>query len=107
VVDGESALVTGERLRPHVLLLDIGLPGKSGYDVAREVRASAWGEHVFIVALTGWGSSSDRQRTREAGFDRHLVKPVQPDALLKLVPPGRSCTGFFFPFGAIRFNHGV
>ncbi|MEY4547396.1 MAG: hypothetical protein RL685_3591 [Pseudomonadota bacterium] len=89
VVDGESALVTGERLRPQVLLLDIGLPGKSGYDVAREVRASSWGEHVFIVALTGWGSSSDRERTREAGFDRHLVKPVQPDALLELVAEHR------------------
>jgi len=85
VVDGESALSTGERLRPQVLLLDIGLPGKSGYDVAREVRASEWGKGIFIVALTGWGSAEDRVRTKAAGFDRHLVKPIQPDALLELL----------------------
>jgi DNA-binding response OmpR family regulator len=85
VVDGDTALTTGGRLRPQVILLDIGLPGKTGYEVAREVRATTWGEQAFIVALTGWGSAEDRVRTREAGFDRHLVKPVQPDALLKLI----------------------
>ncbi len=90
VADGDAALLTGERLRPQVVLLDIGLPGKTGYEVAREARATTWGERAFIVALTGWGSAEDRERTRAAGFDRHLVKPVQPKALLDLIAERRD-----------------
>lgn len=93
VVDGDAALVTGERLRPEVVLLDIGLPGKSGYEVAREMRATAWGASAFIVALTGWGSAEDRERTREAGFNHHLVKPVQPETLLALIAEQREAGG--------------
>ena len=83
--DGESALSLGAQLEPQVILLDIGLPGMSGYDVAREVRSSSWGKDTRIVALTGWGNADDRVRSKEAGIDRHLVKPVQPNALMALL----------------------
>jgi len=83
--DGESALGLGAQLEPQVILLDIGLPGISGYEVARRVRSSSWGERTSIVALTGWGNADDRVRSKEAGIDRHLVKPVQPGALLALL----------------------
>jgi signal transduction histidine kinase/ActR/RegA family two-component response regulator len=83
--DGESALVLGAQFQPQVILLDIGLPGISGYDVARQVRSSSWAERTRIVALTGWGSSDDRARSKGAGIDHHLVKPVKPDALLALL----------------------
>lgn len=83
--DGETALTLAAELEPRVILLDIGLPGMSGYDVAREVRRTAWGGRTAIVALTGWGSPDDRARSKEAGFDRHLVKPVNPRALIALL----------------------
>ena len=88
--DGESALVLVARVQPRVILLDIGLPGMSGYDVARQVRDSSWGAQVLIVALTGWGSAEDRARSRAAGVDRHLVKPVDPEALMALIAEFRS-----------------
>jgi DNA-binding response OmpR family regulator len=88
--DGESALALGEQVQPRVILLDIGLPGISGYEVAREVRRSSWGEQVLIVALTGWGSTQDRVRSKQAGIDRHMVKPVNPDLLLALIAEFRS-----------------
>jgi signal transduction histidine kinase/ActR/RegA family two-component response regulator len=83
--DGESALLLAAQLEPQVILLDIGLPGISGYEVARQVRSSSWGQQARIVALTGWGSANDRIRSKEAGIDRHLVKPVQPSALMALL----------------------
>jgi signal transduction histidine kinase/CheY-like chemotaxis protein len=83
--DGESALLLAAQLEPQVILLDIGLPGISGYDVARQVRSSSWGQRARIVALTGWGNAEDRIRSKEAGIDRHLVKPVQPGVLMALL----------------------
>ncbi|HEU4577683.1 MAG TPA: ATP-binding protein [Polyangiaceae bacterium] len=83
--DGESALSLAAQFEPQVILLDIGLPGISGYDVARQVRSSGWGARARIVALTGWGNADDRVRSRDAGIDRHLVKPVQPSALMALL----------------------
>jgi two-component system CheB/CheR fusion protein len=83
--DGESALTLGAQIEPQVILLDIGLPDISGYEVARRARGASWGKHVRIVALTGWGNPDDRVRSKEAGIDRHLVKPVQPDALMALL----------------------
>src|SRR5262249_31282293 len=85
VFDGDAAITAIEELRPDVALLDIGMPGANGYEVARRVRERPWGEHVYLVALTGWSQPADRRRTAEAGFDAHLVKPVPPEALERLL----------------------
>jgi DNA-binding response OmpR family regulator len=82
--DGEQALFAEQEFKPDVLLLDIGMPKLSGYDVARRVRDARGGE-VFIVAITGWGQEEDRQRAREAGFDHHFTKPVDYAKLLDLI----------------------
>ena len=74
-----------ERLRPDAVLLDIGLPGLNGYEVCRRIRQQPWGKRMTLVALTGWGQDEDRDRSREAGFDAHMVKPVDFDALLALL----------------------
>jgi PAS domain S-box-containing protein len=79
--DGLSAVRQAEEFRPEVILLDIGLPEMNGYDVCRAIRAKPWGGSVAIVALTGWGHEQDRARSREAGFDEHLVKPLDPEGL--------------------------
>jgi PAS domain S-box-containing protein len=86
--DGPSALrrITAEM--PDVVLLDIGLPGLTGYEVARRLREHPGGEAVRIYAMTGYGQDEDRRRSREAGFDGHLVKPVIPSDLLALVDAG-------------------
>ena len=81
VHDGPAALAAVEALRPDVVLLDIGMPGMSGYEVARRLRERPGGAALRLVALTGWGAEDDRRRTREAGFDHHLVKPVAPAEL--------------------------
>jgi CheY-like chemotaxis protein len=75
--DGKSALEALRIYRPSVLLLDIGMPGMDGYDVARQVRQNAEFCDLILIALTGWGQDEDRRRTKEAGFDHHLVKPVE------------------------------
>ncbi len=79
--DGPSALAEAEGFRPEVVLLDIGMPGMDGYEVARRLRESPWSSGALLVALTGWGQESDRKRSKDAGFDRHLVKPIEPDEL--------------------------
>jgi len=71
--------------RPDVVLLDIGLPVLNGYDAARQIRAQSWGRDMVLIALTGWGQGEDRLRSREAGFDHHLVKPVDTDTMLRLL----------------------
>jgi PAS domain S-box-containing protein len=81
---GAEAIETAETFAPDLILLDIGMPQISGYDVCRMIRARPWGEKVLIIALTGWGQDEDRRRSKEAGFDGHLVKPVDPAALAKL-----------------------
>ena len=68
-----------------VALIDIGLPDFDGYDVARRIRATPQGKTAYLVALTGYGQPDDRRRAEQAGFDTHLVKPVDPDALVKLL----------------------
>jgi PAS domain S-box-containing protein len=80
--DGESALETAESFEPEVVLLDIGLPRMNGYEVARRIRQRPWGSQAALIAVTGWGKEEDRRRTLEAGFDDHLVKPVDPTVLL-------------------------
>lgn len=82
---GEEALALFDSYQPSVILLDIGMPGMNGYEVARTIRRDHPGHPVAIVALTGWGQEEDRRRSREAGFDHHLVKPVEIDALQDLL----------------------
>jgi PAS domain S-box-containing protein len=83
--DGLEALTQVEQFAPEVVILDIGLPGLNGYEVARRIRAMAGHQRVSLIALTGWGQDEDRRRTEEAGFDHHLVKPVDFDALKRLL----------------------
>jgi signal transduction histidine kinase/ActR/RegA family two-component response regulator len=96
VYDGPTALEATSSFRPAVVLLDIGMPGMDGYEVARRVRQQAALKGVTLIALTGWGQEEDRRRCRQAGFDHHLVKPVDVDALqallesLPALPPGQA-----------------
>ena len=83
--DGLEAVETAARVRPDLVLLDIGLPKINGYEAARRIREQPWGKSLVLVALTGWGQDEDRQKSREAGFDGHMVKPIDPEALTKLL----------------------
>ncbi len=83
--DGEAGLAAAAEFRPGLILMDIGMPVMDGHEAARRIRAEPWGREPFLVALTGWGAGDDRLRTQEAGFDRHMVKPVDPDALKELI----------------------
>ena len=83
--DGPEALAVAGEFRPEVVLLDIGLPGMSGYEVAEQLRGLPEFDGTLIVALTGWGQEDDRRRSRGAGIDHHLVKPVDPEALTRLL----------------------
>jgi CheY-like chemotaxis protein len=83
--DGTAALDAVHEFRPDVMFLDIGLPQIDGYEVARRVRELPEGKGLRLVALTGWGHAQARQRSREAGFDDHLVKPAAAKALRELL----------------------
>jgi CheY-like chemotaxis protein len=83
--DGREALAVFESYRPGVVILDIGMPGMDGYQVARAIRGRPDGEQIPLVAVTGWGQEEDRRRVREAGFDHHLVKPADIGALRVLL----------------------
>lgn len=83
--DGLAALQVGATFAPELALLDIGMPRLNGYDAARRIRALPWGTRLVLVALTGRSQDEDRQRSHEAGFDFHLVKPIEPAALEKLL----------------------
>ncbi|MCA1588881.1 MAG: PAS domain S-box protein [Acidobacteria bacterium] len=83
--DGIEAVEAAGRLKPDVVLLDIGLPKLNGYEAARRIRAQAGSNGVYLIALTGWGQDEDRRRSSEAGFDAHLVKPVDYEKLSKLL----------------------
>jgi PAS domain S-box-containing protein len=85
VHDGESALQAAPSFAPHLVLLDIGLPGMNGYEVARQLRSDPRLRRTCLVALTGWGSEEDRKRARDAGFDHHITKPVEVAALEPLL----------------------
>ncbi len=82
--DGSNALATAATFRPQIIFLDIGMPGMDGYEVARRLRREPNMEKVTLVALTGWGQEEDRRRSQDAGFDLHIVKPVEPEALQEL-----------------------
>ena len=83
--DGVQALEAATRTRPDLVLLDIGMPGMDGYEVARRIRSQPWGREATLVALTGWGQENDRRRSREAGFDSHCIKPLDMQRLLNLL----------------------
>ncbi|WP_010585506.1 hybrid sensor histidine kinase/response regulator [Schlesneria paludicola] len=83
--DGAEAVVAAEEFQPNVILLDIGLPKLNGYEACARIRALPGGKDVIIIALTGWGADEDRNRTRAAGFNHHIVKPVDPQLLMKML----------------------
>jgi CheY-like chemotaxis protein len=83
--NGALALESAAQHLPQVALLDIGMPLLDGYEVARRIRAQEWGKGVTLVALTGWGQDADRRRSQEAGFDSHLVKPLDLHQLTQLL----------------------
>jgi signal transduction histidine kinase/CheY-like chemotaxis protein len=88
--DGVQAVEAAAEFRPDVILLDLGLPGIDGYEVARRIREQPWSKETLLVAVTGWGQDVDRRRTREAGFDHHLVKPIDHDALGRILASASS-----------------
>jgi PAS domain S-box-containing protein len=79
--DGEAALALADRMVPEVMLLDLGMPGLSGFQLAARIRERSWGSQVTIIAITGWGQAEDRRRSLEAGFNHHLTKPIDFEAL--------------------------
>jgi CheY-like chemotaxis protein len=83
--DGEEALALAGQRKPEIVVLDVGMPKMDGCEVARRIRAESWGRDAVLVALTGWGQDADRRRSREAGFDMHLVKPVDPATICDML----------------------
>jgi CheY-like chemotaxis protein len=83
--NGPQALEKARAFRPHIVLLDIGMPGMSGYDVAKQLRAEDQFEGLVITALTGYGQAEDKRRSHEAGFNHHMTKPPNPDLLAALL----------------------
>ena len=83
--DGDAAVDMAESFRPQLVLLDIGLPKKNGYEACRLIKAMPWATDVMIIAITGWGDANAKEQASEAGFDRHFVKPVTEDLLLSAI----------------------
>ena len=83
--DGEEAVAAATAGQPDVILMDLGMPKLNGYDAARQIRAASWGQELLLIATTGWGQEDDRRRTKEVGFDHHLVKPVEMRVLHDLL----------------------
>jgi CheY-like chemotaxis protein len=88
--DGLDAVEKVGTLQPDVVLLDIGLPKLNGYEVARRLRERENGRGIVLIAVTGWGQEEDRRRSKDAGFDEHLTKPVEYDALAKILAKSES-----------------
>ncbi len=94
--DGQEALEIASEFRPDVILLDIGMPRLNGYDTCHRIREQPWGKNILIVAVTGWGQQEDRRRSTEVRFDHHMVKPVAPaelEKLLRFASPVHSANG--------------
>jgi len=83
--DGQAGVDVAGEFRPDVILLDIGLPKLNGHEASRYIREQSWGKGVVLIAVTGWGQDEDRRRSQEAGFDHHMVKPVDPKVLMKMI----------------------
>jgi signal transduction histidine kinase/CheY-like chemotaxis protein len=87
---GDEGLRIAAAFRPHAILLDLGMPDMDGYATCRELRATAWGRDIHVIAVTGWGQDEDRRKSSAVGFDAHLVKPVRPDTLARLLDDART-----------------
>ena len=85
--DGFEAVAAANAFHPDVILMDVGMPGMSGHEAARAIRREPWAVRVVLVALSGWSRDADRQRSLDAGFDHHLVKPVDPAHLMQILDP--------------------
>jgi CheY-like chemotaxis protein len=92
-VEGEEAIAMADEFLPDCVLLDLGLPGIDGYEVARRLRGRPYGAKLTLVALTGWAGKEIRVRAAEAGFDYHLVKPVNLEELERIVTAERAQSG--------------
>lgn len=88
--DGRDALAKARNFRPEIALLDIGMPGMDGYLLCRAIRSEPWGKHIIVIALTGWGQEEDRRKSEQAGFDGHLVKPVDQESLFNMITAARA-----------------
>ncbi|HEY2249597.1 MAG TPA: response regulator [Planctomycetaceae bacterium] len=88
--DGVEALALAAEFCPDLVLLDIGMPNVNGYETCRRIRAESWGRTMTLVALTGWGQDDDRRRSQEAGFDEHLLKPVELAVLKRVLDTPRA-----------------
>lgn len=93
VHDGPKALAQLETFRPTVVLLDLGMPGMNGFEVAQWIRQQPQCKEVVLIAQTGWGNHEFRRRSREVGFDHHLVKPVEFEGLVRLLADIRPASG--------------
>jgi CheY-like chemotaxis protein len=91
--DGEEALGVGRQFLPQLAMLDLGMPRLDGYECCRALRQEPWGAAISIVALTGWGQDEDQRRTRAAGFDAHLVKPVSLETLERVIAEAGKRSG--------------
>jgi CheY-like chemotaxis protein len=105
--DGQQAIDMAEAFRPALALIDIGMPRLNGYETARRLRAKPYGETMLLIALTGWGQADDRNRSLAAGFDHHIVKPVDPSMLERLLAApakkkGPACRGEDGPRGGVQ-----
>lgn len=83
--DGAEALSVADEFRPDLVLMDLGMPHMDGLEAARRLRSQPWSTQLVLVALTGWGQDEDRERSEAAGFDHHLVKPLDTAALAALL----------------------
>ena len=83
--DGAQAVAAAEVFRPDVAVSDIAMPIMNGFDACRQIRMQSWGKSIYMIAQTGWGQEEDRRRAHEAGFDRHMLKPVDSAALVMVL----------------------
>lgn len=83
--DGAEALAMAEQLQPEVMVLDIGLPNMDGYEVARRLRRLPWSHDIRLIAVTGYGQHDDLRASSEAGFEHHLIKPINPAELSQII----------------------
>jgi CheY-like chemotaxis protein len=88
--DGLEAVAAAASFHPEIILMDIGMPGLNGYDTATRIRQQPRGSDILLIALTGWGQAEDRRRTREAGFNAHLLKPVEEETLMRVLESNRD-----------------
>jgi CheY-like chemotaxis protein/two-component sensor histidine kinase len=88
--DGLQAIEMAREFKPDIVLMDIGMPRLNGYDAARRIRQEPWGQELTLIATTGWGQDADRQRTADAGFDQHLVKPIDLSKLREVLAAPRT-----------------